>query len=146
MAMASHLLEDPPRRTRTITTLGGMATTPTTGGLRITNATEGEVVPPPSPAARTSRRTHINQSRQYQQPGMEPQPRFVRHADAGRWNVPAGGGGAGHEVIDLPPMYTEIVPDGVDAVATTPTTMTTSSGPVSPVREREDERRTGTGT
>jgi hypothetical protein len=61
------------------------------GGFRITNATDADpLIPPPSgtnSGTTTTRR------------GPRGEPRFVRHADAGR----------AEEIIDLPPLYTDLV-------------------------------------
>lgn len=78
---------------------------PAPGGFRITNAADGDVVAP-TPAARSGTRRIRH--------GMEAQPRFVRHADAGRWETTTTGQDEEEEVIDLPPMYTEIIPEGRD--------------------------------
>ncbi len=100
------------------------------GGFRITNAADGEVVAP-TPAARTGTRRIRH--------GMETQPRFVRHADAGRWDTSA----QQEEVIDLPPMYTEIIPEGRD-IAEESTAGEGTFGPgegVQPISPTEETRR-----
>lgn len=78
-----------------------VSSTPTTtgggGGFRITNATDADPLLPAS------------QQQQQPSPSLpghggrraRGEPRFVRHADAGR---------AREEVIDLPPLYTDLVP------------------------------------
>lgn len=78
-----------------------LSSTPTApisaGGFRITNATDADpLLPPPLPAQGQASSPSL---------GRRPrgEPRFVRHADAGR---------AREEVIDLPPLYTDLVPEG----------------------------------
>jgi hypothetical protein len=79
---------------------------PPTGTFRVTNAGEGDPIvatPPPSatmPRAPTSAGTG-QRRRRLVDPFDTVQPRFVRHADAGRVTREA-------EVIDLPPLYTDL--------------------------------------
>ena len=81
------------------------------GAFRITNAGEGDPVlaaPAPSstlPRSATSAAAGQQRRRRFVDPFDTAQPRFVRHADAGRV-----GGDASEEVIDLPPLYTDLVP------------------------------------
>lgn len=63
------------------------------GGFRVTNATDADPLIPSTTTANTGTATRR---------GPRGEPRFVRHADAGR---------AQEEVIDLPPLYTDLVQD-----------------------------------
>lgn len=80
-------------------------TSTTVGTFRVTNAGEGDPVLPPPPASATATYAPANTTgprrRRMYDPFDTAQPRFVRHADAGRFE-----GGA--EVIDLPPLYTDL--------------------------------------
>jgi hypothetical protein len=77
--------------------------------FRITNAGEGDPVlaaPPPSatlPRGAGSHGASGRGRRRLVDPFDTAQPRFVRHADAGRLTRE-------EEVIDLPPLYTDLVP------------------------------------
>ncbi|KAI5454880.1 hypothetical protein NCC49_002158 [Naganishia albida] len=68
----------------------------TGGGFRITNATDADPLLPPQPSAGTGPASSLGRR-------QRGEPRFVRHADAGR---------AREEVIDLPPLYTDLVHEG----------------------------------
>lgn len=86
---------------------------PTTGGFRVTNATADDPIAPEnagalSPSASTPNNTSSlppNQPRRFR---GDQQPRFVRHEDAGL--APGQQRQSREEVIDLPPLYTDIVP------------------------------------
>ena len=79
---------------------------PSAGTFRVTNAGEGDpVLPAPAPSATMPRTLTSAGTGQRRRHHVDPfdtvQPRFVRHADAGRVTREA-------EVIDLPPLYTDL--------------------------------------
>lgn len=90
------------------TPLSSTVNVPSLGMFRVTNAGEGDpIVPPPPPSTHSSTGGMAGRGTTRRRRGADGfdlhQPRFVRHADAGR--LPGGQ----EEVIDLPPLYTDLV-------------------------------------
>jgi hypothetical protein len=84
-------------------------TSPEVETLRITNPADSSEVPV-IPAGASLDQTPPVRDRVRTSHDRDRQPTFRRHADAGRWRVPEQ-----EEVVDLPPLYTDIRRDESDA-------------------------------
>ena len=83
-------------------------TSPEVETLRITNPANSSDIPT-LPAGASLDETPPTRDRVRTSHDRDRQPTFRRHADAGRWRVPEQ-----EEVVDLPPLYTDIRRDDSD--------------------------------